>query len=52
MIDARGGVHFAYNPGVAETLDMRVEGETLGFLGGKHGFHAGRECSVKKSYGH
>ena len=26
------GFYFLYNPGVAETLDMHDEGETLGFL--------------------
>ena len=26
------GVHFVWNPGVAETLDMRHEGETFRFL--------------------
>ena len=27
-----GGLHFVANPGVAEMLDMRDEGETFGFL--------------------
>ena len=26
------GVHFVYNPGTAETLNMHDEGETLGLL--------------------
>ena len=49
-IDKRvyGGLHVVYNPGTAETLDMRDEGETAGFLPGKPEFHPGCACPIIK----